>query len=61
MSSQNRQVQRFDAAFHMPEVSAIDTLTQDWSQHNNYANPPWDLSDAASGTKDQRVSTLADG
>ncbi|XRB23799.1 reverse transcriptase domain-containing protein [Pseudoscourfieldia marina] len=39
----NRQVQRFDAAFHMPEVSAIDTLTQDWSQHNNYANPPWDL------------------
>ena len=25
----NRQVQRFDAAFHMPEVSAIDTLTKD--------------------------------
>ncbi|OGV83716.1 MAG: hypothetical protein A2340_12880 [Lentisphaerae bacterium RIFOXYB12_FULL_60_10] len=39
----NRQTPRFNSAMPQPGSEAIDALTQDWSNENNWINPPWRL------------------
>ena len=42
-TSLNAQLPRFNSRYWEPETEAINALAQDWSQENNYVNPPWAL------------------
>ena len=42
-SNMNAQLPRFNSRFWEPNSEGINALAQDWSQENNYANPPWAL------------------
>ena len=34
---------RYNSLFWDPKTEAVDAFTQDWSEDNNYGNPPWSL------------------
>ena len=39
----NAQLLRFNTRYWEPLSDGVDALAQDWSQDNNFVNPPWAL------------------
>ena len=37
----NTQLERFNSRYLTPGTEAVDAMSQNWSEENNYINPPW--------------------
>jgi hypothetical protein len=55
-TSLNAKCAKFNSRWWDPLTSGLDGLGQDWSGHNNWANPPWDLLDRVLAKVDDQTS-----
>ena len=56
-SERTRQLKRYNSLYLDPETEAVDAMMQDWSEENNFINPPfWMLPHVVQKIKEQKAT-----